>query len=346
MSNHQGDGVAGTGPNSSQTDSKKKKKKKKKKNTISDVRNQLGFLLAGFGAVISFLGLRSAEVTTVLRNDPGQASLIALVLLVGVLAAVLTVATERTQNAPLPSAAAIVLMLFGAGALVIHAIPIGEPSGTTLSLVLGLATVSAGIIILVISTIITFVKQRDETTAGSRWRRYWLLEPIVPLTVILLLASVILIAISAYGAMRLETDSQLSFSVQVAGSVTKNPSGTTVSVHVTAFKLKNGSWVGIRVTGLPNTFPLAVACSRIHTGPNTAPCPNDPCAYLQKSCQFVMGGTLAPDAEGDVNEVLSTPIMSDMFQQVSVQAEYCEPIVGCSPVIDSGSRLDLTLPKS
>jgi hypothetical protein len=83
---------------------------------ITDIRNVLGFLLAGFGAILSFLGLRSTEVTTVLRNDPGQASLIALLLLLGVLAAVLTVAMDSTKNLPLPGAVAIVLTLFGVGA--------------------------------------------------------------------------------------------------------------------------------------------------------------------------------------------------------------------------------------
>ena len=46
-------------------------------NPFKDVQNNLGFLLAGFGGIISFLGLQSAEVTTVLRNDPGQASMVA-----------------------------------------------------------------------------------------------------------------------------------------------------------------------------------------------------------------------------------------------------------------------------
>ena len=65
------------------------------------MQNILGFLLAGFGAILSFLGLRSTEVTTVLRNDPGQASLVAAILLAGVLAAVLTVVidSDTTEKA-------------------------------------------------------------------------------------------------------------------------------------------------------------------------------------------------------------------------------------------------------
>ena len=226
-------------------------------NSFKDIWNVLGFLLAGFGAVLSFLGLRSAEVTTVLRNDPGQASLIAFLLLLGVLAAVLTVATDSTKHASLSSAVAIVLTLFGVGALVIHAIPIGPRSGTTLSLNIGLVLVSVGILALISSTIATRGKGagdgetqlvwvaimmppqrvprpkettqnqsaegKNETPTGF-WqeRQDQSGPPTVRLTVILILVSVILIAISAYGAMRIETDSQLSFSAQVGASFSTN----------------------------------------------------------------------------------------------------------------------------
>ena len=147
MSNDQGGGFATAGHDSSQTDSQQK-------NPFSDVQNWLGFLLAGFGAVLSFLGLRSTEVTTVLRNDPAQASLIALVLLLGVLTAVLIVAIDNAdaKKVSWTSAAGVVVVLLGIGAFVIYAIPVGTSVGL-LSLVLGSILVPLGIIILLISII-------------------------------------------------------------------------------------------------------------------------------------------------------------------------------------------------
>ena len=217
MSNQAADESAGTKPNPSQN------------NSWNAVQNLLGFLLAGFGAVLSFIGLRSTEVTTVLRNYPNQASLIALFLLLGVLAAVLTVATQSplTKCTSLPNTAAIVLALFGVGALITFYIPIGS-SSDKLSLVIGLSGVLAGIAILVLSIIAQF------RTSAHLSRHHWLLDRIVPFSVIFILTSVIFIAISTYGAMRLETNSQRSFDAQVVAGVSMNASGETVSAHVTA----------------------------------------------------------------------------------------------------------------
>ena len=43
-------------------------------NPLGDVQNILGFLLAGFAGVLGFIGLRSAEVSTVLRNELPKAA--------------------------------------------------------------------------------------------------------------------------------------------------------------------------------------------------------------------------------------------------------------------------------
>ena len=124
MSDDQGGGSASVGRDSSQISSQKK-------NTIGNVQNLLGFLLVGFGAVLSFIGLRSNEVTTVLRNDPGQASVIALILLLGVLAAALTVAIDdgEAKNVSWASVVGVAMVLLGVGALVIYSIPVGAAPG-------------------------------------------------------------------------------------------------------------------------------------------------------------------------------------------------------------------------
>jgi hypothetical protein len=256
MSNHATDGSGGKKPElPPKTDN----------NPWNGVENLLGFLLAGFGAVLSFLGLRSTEVTTVLRNYPSQASLIAFLLLLGVLAAVLTVAIDRDPDREISwtIAAATILALFGVGAFVIYAIPVGTTG--ILSKVLGLIFISAGIIISVISLAIAYFSLTGKRNKRLSWasvaavillilsvsaydvhvipvraapgvltdlalvfglaglgiliistivlargehhpRRSlrWLLAPRISPLVILIAASVILIGISAYGAMRLE----------------------------------------------------------------------------------------------------------------------------------------------
>ena len=94
-------------------------------NPFKDVQNILGFLLAGFGGIISFLGLQSTEVTTVLRNDPVPASVVAAILTAGMLAAVLTVVinSEVAHAVAWPIVIAIGCLLIALGGLLVYSIP-------------------------------------------------------------------------------------------------------------------------------------------------------------------------------------------------------------------------------
>jgi VIT1/CCC1 family predicted Fe2+/Mn2+ transporter len=415
-----------------------------KKNTIGDVQNLLGFLLVGFGAVLSFIGLRSTEVTTVLRNDPGQATVIALILLLGVLAAALTVAIDDSEAKKVSWATVVgvAMVLLGVGAFVIHSIPVGAAPGPA-SLVFGFAFGGVGGVLLVISwrskigvstdaekTAIAQEKTaraeertaraREETaraeektakarekaataeekdneeknvalaemntataeektaraeeevaraqeemaraqeeSQGSQSGWGWLLAPYIPLTVIFILASVLFIAISAYGGMRLETDSQLSSSAQVAAGANTNSSGTMVSAHVTAYKIKDGSWVGITIWGLPSSVSITTACNKLehYLRPNQATCQQDPCGpgpgRLGSECKIILNGTVAPDANGDVDDTLSVPLQPGRYQGIDVRAVICSSSMcqGVNEVTGSnkyapaeGSRLDIVIP--
>jgi len=119
---------------------------------LTNIRNVLGFLLAGFGALLSFLGIRSSEISTVLRNDSQRASIIAFILLLGVLAAVSAIVTKSRKRVNTVSAVAIGLVLFGVGALVIFYIPVGSDS-ESISKWIGAGLVAAGAIALLISLI-------------------------------------------------------------------------------------------------------------------------------------------------------------------------------------------------
>jgi hypothetical protein len=426
-------------------------------NSLGDVTNVLGFLLAGFGAVLSFFGLRSSEVTTVLRNDPGQASFIALFLLLGVLAAVLTVATKSAsaRNAPLPLTAGVIVALFGMGTLVVHYIPIGESTGTAVSFRLGRDLICAGLIIcaasiifLVLASCIPAWRRKgdensgtavplqpsakvtvDEATVlveetihgqpgedagyprvivefqpssaqrteepgatGGKHRyppgslRYWLLEPLVPLTVIFILSSVILIATSAYGGMRLETNSQLSFSSQVGATFAVNGPTATVSVDIAATKLPQNDYVFVDIYAVPTDNSLigkdgktlAELCTaygldqyRAHhrkipaninalITPYVAHCVTDPCLYFAVQnpnsryqepdiCNVLLSGSIVPNATGDVDKTLSVPFKISAYQDMDVRAEVCPPNSGescASSLSRQNSRLDWVISNS
>src|SRR5215471_16545772 len=87
-------------------------------NPLKDVQNILGFLLAGFAGVLGFIGLRSAEVSTVLRNDLPKATTIAVILFLAAIAAVSGVVISHGRKAPRLLAAVAFLALLGIGMIV------------------------------------------------------------------------------------------------------------------------------------------------------------------------------------------------------------------------------------
>lgn len=490
------------------------------KNPVGDVQNLLGFLLVGFGAVLSFLGLRSTEVTTVLRNDPAQTSLIVLMLLLGILSAVLTIAIDNSSERRVSwiSVAGVVLALLGLGAFVIYLIPVGSAVGL-LSKVLGYVFVPVGIITVLISVLMrrrfidamgyflallgvaaiiiyftpvrrtaglslvrvspipgcvfvllglilllpprivkgpkTARAQRKEAraeesaakaeesaakaeeTAGrveevaaraeesaarvrekiarrgdkhkekkkialaegkiataqekaaraevkvanaqgkidraqeksrSSYKWYdWQPALRVPLTVVFILASVMFIAISAYGGMRLESKSQLSFSSQAGATFSVNGSLATVSVDITATKIAQNDYVFVNVYAVPAGTPLASMCAkyvvptqvRDYRSEQAAPlvefytnhCIADPCLYFfpgndnswPNVCNVILTGSINPNAAGDVDETLSVPFKIALYEDVDVRPEVCptNPHEGCEgSVSGENSRLD------
>lgn len=160
---------------------------------------------------------------------------------------------------------------------------------------------------------------------------------------VLIIASVILIACSMYGAIRLETASQLNSDVQLGAQVTKSASDTALSVHVTASKVRNIGYIGIYVLGLPSTVHMADVCSRFTTLIHRGRCTDIPCAYLGNSCEHVMDGTVTPDAAGDINETLTASLITGKFQDIYVQAVVCSSEGVCQKVSQAGSRLDIHL---
>lgn len=357
-------------------------------NPLNNVRNVLGFLLAGFGAILSFLGVRSSEVTTVLRNDSLQASLIALILMFGVLAAVWAVATDSKRKLSVLSVAAIAGVLAGVAALVVFAIPITAallPSGTvirqyfTISGTISLA-IACVLVLLGIATLVHYgpfwveqgpVLPYEANTGRRRWqrrfeasnkRRRWQRWPEsasklpVDLVDVLILASVVLIAIAAYGAMRLETKSQLSFSSQVGASFTIDGSLATARIDIAATKIPQSDWVFVDVYAVPTETKLANVCALLYKRfiiPSTsAPCMSDPCLYFSRSqyqdlakCAILSNGSIVPNAAGDVDETLSVPFLAAEYQDVDIRAEVCSLNEGCagSP-IGQNSRLDWVIP--
>jgi hypothetical protein len=285
-------------------------------NKLNDIRNVLGFLLAGFGAVLTFVGVRSSEVSTILRNDSPQASLIALVLLLGILAAVSAITVNSEKKVSVSSVWAMGAILFGVGALVIFLIPVGlSPFNVS-----GWISLGIGCLLVLYGTLALL--------AGfpSRWH---LVDKDhgVGIVDILILASVLLIAIAAYGAIRLESKSQLSFSSQVGASFSTDGPLTTASVDIAATKIPQADWVFVYVYAIPMGISLMNMCESVAPANNVDHCITDPCgtyfADQANICYVLLNGSIVPNATGDVDETLSVPFTTAKFQDVDVRAFIC-----------------------
>lgn len=316
---------------------------------LTNIRNVLGFLLAGFGALLSFLGIRSSEISTVLRNDSQRASIIALILLLGVLAAVSAIVAKSRKKVNTVSVVAVGLVLFGVGALVIFYIRIGSDS-ESISLWVGGVFVAVGAVTLSISLISRHFWVRD----GENGRGWEIIE-------VLILTSVMLMAIAAYGAMRLESESQLSFSSQVGARISITGPVATVSTDITATKLPSNDWVFVYIYAVPAkiTPDLEAICTNtvvpsltsklkpeekvVQTPGLVIHCMTDPCLYLNGGyhygwpnvCNILLSGSIVPDATGDVDKTLSTPFTIAKYQDIDIRAEVCS---GTTSVICEGSQ--------
>jgi hypothetical protein len=298
-----------------------------KPNFPQNAQSVLGFLLAGAAGVLGFLGLRSDEVTTILRNDTRQATLIALILLLSVLAAAIGVAIPAKHKvSPLFTAGAF-LALLAVGAFVIYKLPVQAnttPESSKESLTDSISLGAAGVVVLLASFFI-FKKRVISTQFAA------------------IMASIVLLATSLYGGMRLEADSQLNSAVQISASVAKSGADSTLSIHVTASRIREVGYIGINVMGLPSGVPFAEMCGSVYVPAHDAACTEDPCHYLVTECVVIMGATIPPDPDGDVDDTLSDALIPGAFQDITVKASVCQTQEGCGNLGSNASRVDLHL---
>jgi hypothetical protein len=175
---------------------------------------------------------------------------------------------------------------------------------------------------------------------------------------------VILLSTSVYGAMRLEANSQLTSSVQISANIARKAPHTTLSVHVTGFKIRTIGYVDITVFGLLSKVPLVSKCHRLASGrsartagpssspsPTTPPpvtyvhCIEDPCSYLPSQCQMIFGAIFPPNASGNINETMNDGLVPGKYQDISVIAQICQSQKGCGPAAGGppASHLDIRL---
>jgi hypothetical protein len=266
------------------------------------VKTVVGILLGLVGTVFSFIGITTGEVTSILRNDPESTPLVALLLLLGVLAAVLTVVINDKGDAASPlDLAAVIVLILGVATVFIWAIPVQRSKqlgwiwgGSKWGWLWGAVICAIAIAALLcrIQRVGRHVYLYKDGQPRPPERRN------VSGKVLLIVVSVMLIATGVDAGLRLEQQNQLRTTVQVSASVTDSDPGDTLTVHLTAAKVPNDHWVIFEVSEVDSANP-------------------------QKILLDVAGGDIYPDVNGDVDNTLEIPLLPGTFGSINISTATC-----------------------
>ncbi len=320
---------------------------------LSDGRNLLGFVVAGFAGVLNFIGLKSAEVGVVLRNEPFRVSIVGVLLLLGVVTAALSIFV--TKDHPIYPG-----WMFGLGALAAAAFPLliwiipspfpgqGSERAAAMWVAIGCGLLAA---LLVGVSVRAHVPGR--AAAGGLGESY---SDLFNLQCLLLVVALILTSAAAYGALRMETISQTSPLAQIGDSLTVSGQQDELSISISASKMSDQEWLGLNVQGAPRTWQINAMCGAVKENRGVR-CTQDPCYYfhaqLNEECAELSEDVLPPDSSGGVQRTIVVPFSPRQYQHLNIAAYVCQPATSkkappgtCQPLEDVvNSRLDVAIPE-
>ncbi len=322
---------------------------------LSDARNLLGLVVAGFAGVLNFIGLKSAEVGVVLRNEPSQVSIVGILLLLGVVTAALSIFVAASHSVYPGWMIGFAVLAVSAFPAVIWAIPSQSPGqggedNTAFSVAVACWRATAVLLAWSAGWALAH-RQADRPEQGSLQDTY---SDLFNLQALLLAVALILTSAAAYGALRMETISQNSPLAQVGDSLTINGSQDDLTISISASKMSDLEWLGVDVRAAPRFWHIETMCGEIKQTRGVL-CSQDPCYYfrrLQKECIQLSEDVLPPDASGTVQRTVVVPFSPHQFQHLQITAVVCKPKTGkkyppgsCQPLTDAvNSRLDVAVP--
>ena len=320
------------------------------KGVVQTAQSLLGFLITGFAAALSFIGIKSTELASILRNQETKIGLlVALPFLFSIITAILSIfkgrATHSEEDWP-TNRLAIASLLFPFAVVLSLPAFIRIPFTTTDGQVRASIIASAGAIILAV--IIGFRKD-SLGKVRYKWGKWSIRH--FNLQLYLILASVLFLTIALYAALRLESASQATPTAQLDGSVTLVKNGSAVlSLSVESTKVPVPDRIDITVTGLPRTVTIAEICKGTKGAQaplSNSSCAADPCSHRRSICQSLAGWGVPPDATGAIREVLTLPFSSSTYQRLHIEDSLCEragEASQCTDTTTGGTHLDIQVP--
>lgn len=325
-------------------------------NGLTDtIQSLLGFLIAGFAAILSFIGISSGELSSILRNEESFVGIVALGFLLSIITAILSIFQGKSEQEN-PSwsknrfAIAGLLFLFAFVTLlpaIIHIPFVTSPKQVVISIIFGAVVITFAIAIALYGG--PRHGSLDGRSPNGRlelWK-LWSNKNCNP-QLYLILASILFLTIAAYAALRLESASQASPFAQLDGSVTvANSDSAVLSLSVASAKVPGPDRVDITVTGLPRTTKIETLCQGAKTPPGAFSCAADPCSYKPSACDSLVGWTIPPNATGAVQETLAVPFSPTVYQRLHIEDQLCQranATMLCAKVPPGGTHLDVEVP--
>ncbi|MFI6414461.1 hypothetical protein [Streptomyces sp. NPDC050585] len=260
---------------------------------LDNVRNILGLLLAGFTGAVNLIGLRSAELTTVLRNQGILVGLASVLLLAALICAMASIFAERSYRIHLWLAGAVTAALLSIAAVSIYVVKIPKAATWARGWVLGCSLLLAA---LAVAGMSAWLVRRPRT-------------PTVSLQFVLLVASAILFSSATTTVVRIEARNQAVTSLpQIETTVEREGNLGAVTANIAATKLRDNEYVLLTVEGLPR-------------GSSTKE--QYPCSDT-KECLPIADVDVNPDSFGNIDRTFEFPFSAAAYRHLLVSAFICE----------------------
>jgi hypothetical protein len=330
----------------------------KQKNLTADVqllKASIAFLVAGFAAVISFIGLKGEELTTVIRNQEEWVALTGLFLFLAIAVAVVSVFSSQLfseRRLRHVDELFIIAILLASGAVIFYLTPIsasttGCQSVVARSLAAAFLVIGVGLLVLARST--------------KRWKWLpWLRHQVSldQLFVFGVIVSLALASLAVLMGLRLEARSQVSAGAQIRASLGSPVlvSGTTdslvtVTVNVSSSKLPQQDYAFITGVALQSSVPLQKACKSVKSIKGGEGCLDDPCVYpgIDMKCVNVLSWIDPPGANGNLSPQVSFSLSPMKYSRLHIQDQVCVRRLetdACNFGIATTASIDLNIPSS
>jgi hypothetical protein len=288
-----------------------------------------GLLVAGFAGALNFLGLRSGEVSAVLRNQPHYPTLVLALLVAGILTAVASIFVSPVSKVPKWAWRATASTLVVPAALTVALIPI---TGVTHGFEDWLAVaVAAGGGLLAFMFCCLPVKRRRAGIppwVNARFPDHAQKSRVLTQG-LLVFTAIALTSTATYAALRLETRSQLaSTAAQLTATITETSATASLHLAIDASKMASADRVYVSVTGLHSGTTIRDLCAGVPRV-GTLTCDQAPCYVSTQlhrkfaACQWLESGIYQPDADGSVQQTIDLPFSDVLFQRLELVSEVC-----------------------